>query len=75
MNMPGFTAEAALYVTNGYYRRVSNYSAEGGGKVLPQRDRIINRSCNLFGCCVVFSKDINGFEMPLIACRSNGILV
>jgi len=70
--MPGFTAEAALYVTNGYYRLVSNSSTlEAGRKVVPQRIRIYGVGCDFSECCVVYTRTINGLDIPQFACRPN----
>jgi hypothetical protein len=67
MNIPGFTAEASLHVTDGRYRLVSNnYAPEAVEQIFPQARRLSRVDCNDDGfCCAIW---IGDFGIATISC-------
>lgn len=66
VDMPGFTAEAALYVTSGRYQLISdNNASEGTERIVPQRiwycwvETVLTCSSTEWGCS----------EFPYLRCR------
>lgn len=71
MNMPGFTAEAVLYVTDGRYQLVIDKTASGAAdRVLPQLLGWIECEGNV--CCSVEELSVYGpgyeFHLPFLSC-------
>jgi hypothetical protein len=70
VNIPGFTAETALYVVGEHYQLVSaNSNAYRAGQVLPQMRILVNYACNWSYCCAVTLEGQYG--VPYLTCAAN----
>jgi len=66
MRMPGFTAEAATYVTKSHYRLVANKAASGAAEgLVPQRKHTID--CEVVDSITVYGPNWE-FEIPIVGC-------
>jgi hypothetical protein len=68
MHIPGFTADAALRVTDKHYQLVNYNTSQGGtmDRIVPQAyPKLVGTWCHAGTCCSVWVGD---FGVPLIGC-------
>jgi hypothetical protein len=68
VNMPGFTAGAALYRTNAHYqRRATLADIRRGSELLVHAAARRVAYCSMKGCCI----DLRGLGFPRVCCNGD----